>query len=57
MIRITSTQNGFRRAGIAHPAGTTEYTDETFTKDQLATLQAEPKLVVELVADKKQAGK
>lgn len=57
MVRITSLQDGFRRAGITHPAGTTEYEDATFTKGQLAALQAEPMLVVELVADKKQAGK
>jgi hypothetical protein len=57
MIRITSTQDGFRRAGISHPAGPVDYADDAVTPAQLKQLQAEPKLVVELVADKKQAGK
>ena len=54
MIRITSTQDGFRRCGIAHPAESTEYADDQFTAAELKTLQAEPVLKVEIVADKKQ---
>jgi hypothetical protein len=50
MIRITSLRDGFRRAGIAHPAQPTEHPDDTFTADQLAALQAEPMLTVEVVA-------
>lgn len=46
MIRITSKVNGFRRAGLAHPAGPTDYPDDAFTEEQLALLTAEPMLVV-----------
>jgi len=49
MIRITAKQDGFRRCGIAHPKGATEYPDATFTKNQMDQLQAEPMLVVEVV--------
>jgi hypothetical protein len=53
MIKITCSQDGFRRAGIAHPTGTTEYADDTFTKEQLKALEVEPALLVEIVKDKK----
>lgn len=49
MIKITSKKHLFRRAGIAHPKGTVEYPDGKFTKEQLATLQAEPMLTVEVI--------
>ncbi|CAG9412113.1 MULTISPECIES: HI1506-related protein [Providencia] len=45
-IIITAKVNGFRRCGIAHSDTATEYSDDHFTKEQLATLQAEPMLVV-----------
>lgn len=45
-ILITAKVNGFRRCGIAHSDTATEYPDDHFTKEQLATLQAEPMLVV-----------
>ncbi|HHR6222747.1 TPA: HI1506-related protein [Providencia alcalifaciens] len=45
-IIITAKVNGFRRCGIAHSDTATEYPDDHFTKEQLATLQAEPMLVV-----------
>lgn len=48
-IRITARRDGFRRAGIAHPARPTEHPAERFSAEQLAQLQAEPMLVVELV--------
>lgn len=51
MIRITAQQEGFRRCGIAHTVAAVEYQDDQFTKEQLAYLQAEPKLVVEIVKD------
>lgn len=57
MIRITSKQAGFRRLSIAHPVEPTEYQDDQFTKDELKTLQAEPMLLVEIVADKKKDAK
>lgn len=53
MIRIKAQQDGFRRAGIAHPAEPTEYPDDQFTAAQLKVLQAEPMLQVEVLADKK----
>jgi len=49
MIRITSKQHNFRRCRVAHPKGTTEYPDDTFTEEQLKVLEAEPKLTVEVI--------
>jgi len=57
MIRITAKQDGFRRAGIAHPKEATEYPDEQFSKEQLRAIKEEPMLVVEVVADKKEKTK
>lgn len=51
MIKITSKQDGFRRCGVAHPSGPTEYPVDTFTKEQLAILKTEPMLVVEIIAE------
>lgn len=51
MIRITSKRDGFRRAGIAHAALATDYKNDDFSEEQLALLQAEPMLVVEIIAD------
>lgn len=45
-IVITSKQDGFRRAGIAHPAKPTEHPDDRFDEEQLAALEAEPMLIV-----------
>lgn len=45
-IFITSSKDGFRRAGLAHPKGTVEYPDDRFTEEQLAQLHDEPLLVV-----------
>lgn len=49
MIRITAKRDGFRRAGIAHPAAPTDHAPGTFTKQQFAQLMAEPMLVVQEV--------
>jgi hypothetical protein len=49
MIRITSVQAGFRRCGVAHPAGATDYPDDRFTKKELEILQAEPMLMVQVI--------
>ena len=46
MIIITSKKDGFRRAGIAHPAQTTEYPDGFFSEAQLELLRQEPMLYV-----------
>ncbi len=51
MIRITSNKPGFRRAGISHPKGTTDYPDTAFTDAQLSAMKAEPMLKVELIQD------
>lgn len=51
MIRITSKVDGFRRAGVAHPAAPTDYPDDAFTKPQLAQLKDEPMLVVEEIKE------
>ena len=49
MIRITSQKEGFRRCGVAHSKKPTEYPDDRFTKEELAALDAEPLLFVEVV--------
>ncbi|MCX7204746.1 MAG: HI1506-related protein [Proteobacteria bacterium] len=51
MIRITSKRDGFRRASIAHAALATDYKNDDFSEEQLALLQAEPMLIVEIIAD------
>lgn len=45
-ITITARRDGFRRCGRAHPARPTTYPDGFWTPEQLATLQAEPMLIV-----------
>jgi hypothetical protein len=47
VIRITSKQDGFRRAGIAHPAGPVDHPAEEISAEQLEILRAEPMLVVQ----------
>lgn len=54
MLIITSKRDGFRRCGVAHPSGPTEYPDGTFTDEQLKQLQDEPMLVVDIVEDGQQ---
>lgn len=51
MIRITAKQDGFRRCGVAHSATPTNHPDDRFSKQELATLQAEPMLFVEILPD------
>lgn len=46
MIEIRCTTDGFRRGGIAHPAKPTCYPEDHFTDEQLAQIEAEPKLAV-----------
>ena len=46
MIIITSRKDGFRRAGLAHPAAATEYPDGFFSQEQLEMLRTEPMLQV-----------
>jgi hypothetical protein len=49
-IRIRAMRDGFRRAGLAHPAAWTDHADDAFSPEQAAALEAEPMLVVERVA-------
>ena len=51
MIIITSDKDGFRRCGVAHSSARTEWPDDHFTDDELARLQAEPMLSVEVISD------
>lgn len=48
-IAITAKKDGFRRAGRAHSAQRTIWPAKTFNQAQLAQLQAEPMLVVEVL--------
>lgn len=48
-VIITSKRDGFRRCGMAHPANAVEHKDGAFSDEQLATLKAEPMLVVQEV--------
>ena len=50
MIRITTKQDGFRRASMPH-FGVREYPDGVFTAEDLAALKAEPMLVVEEIPE------
>lgn len=45
-IIIRSTTEGFRRAGMAHSKQPKEYADDFFTSEQLALLEAEPKISI-----------
>lgn len=50
-VRIKSSVDGFRRAGIVHSKAPVEHPIEAFTgPDQLEALFAEPALLVELIA-------
>lgn len=50
-VIITAKKDGFRRCGMAHSARPVEHKDGTFTEEQLASLKAEPMLVVQELAD------
>ena len=51
MIIITSKREGFRRCGVAHAAGPTQWPDDRWTGAELAALMAEPMLTVAQAAD------
>lgn len=51
MIIITSKRDGFRRCGVAHVAGPTQWPDDRWTEAELAALMAEPMLTVAQAAD------
>lgn len=50
-LRVISGIDGFRRGGIRHPFGATEYTDRTFAFEpaQIEAMLNEPALTVELI--------
>lgn len=47
VIRITAKKDGFRRAGLTHPARAVEYPAEKFSAGELEALRAESMLVVQ----------
>lgn len=51
ILTVTARADGFRRAGIAHPAEPTHYLVEDFTPRQLDALLTEPMLVTRLHDD------
>ncbi|RNM18208.1 hypothetical protein EFS38_20180 [Dickeya undicola] len=53
-IQITARVEGFRRCGIAHSAKTRTYHDDEFTAAELATLEAEPQLIVVRISDEQE---
>lgn len=56
MITIHSKHNNFRRCGVAHQTTPTSYPDGHWSPAQLAILQAEPLLTVEVSGDPEQPG-
>lgn len=48
-LRITARRDGFRRAGIEHPAKPVDHPLDSLTKTQIALLKDEPGLVVQEV--------
>ncbi|MCY1356905.1 hypothetical protein D9M68_303300 [compost metagenome] len=49
IVRIKSSRDGYRRCGVAHPKATTDHPASRFTEDELARLQDDPVLTVELL--------
>lgn len=49
-IIITALEDGFRRCGVAHSKEAQEHADDVFSAAQLAMLQAEPMLLVEVTS-------
>lgn len=45
-LSITAKRDGFRRAGIAHPAQATDHKAGAFDLEQYEALKADPSLVV-----------
>jgi hypothetical protein len=45
-LRIISARAGFRRGGIAHPAGPTDYPEGKFTVEQILAIEGEPLLEI-----------
>lgn len=47
-IRTTSNQDGFRRGGVTHSTKPKVWAVSKFTEQQLAQIEAEPKIVAEI---------
>lgn len=47
VLRITSRRDGFRRAGIVHPAVPVDHPIGELTEDQIEALRSERMLIVE----------
>ena len=56
-IKITSARDGFRRCGMAHSKQTTQYPDGKFSKKEIAILENESMLTVEVIDGKSSNGK
>ena len=50
-ILIASIRDGFRRCGVEHSSTPTLHADDRFSAEELATLKAEPMLIVHHVED------
>lgn len=50
-LRVTSTINGFRRGGIAHPTAEVTHAPGTFTVEQAEQILSEPSLVSRQLTD------
>jgi len=50
IVRIRSKRDGYRRCGVAHRKAATDHPASRFSEDELARLQADPVLTVELLA-------
>lgn len=50
IVRIHNAhRSDYRRGGRAHPLGTTDHPADSFTADQLAAVQADPRLSVSVI--------
>ncbi|GAB7078761.1 HI1506-related protein [Megalodesulfovibrio paquesii] len=50
-IVIIAKKDGFRRCGVSHSGQPTTWPEDRFTPEELAILQAEPMLVVQVVPE------
>jgi hypothetical protein len=51
MIFIQSKTDGFRRCGEAHSTAGRQFSDERFTDEELAEMEADPELMVRHIPD------
>jgi len=54
-IVIIAKKDGFRRCGVSHSGQATTWPEDRFTPEELAILQAEPMLVVQVVPETAEA--